>query len=232
MIRIAVVDDDEIICEEIGRIVEKYDMKYEYDIRCDQFTSCEDFVEKSKDNDYKLVFLDIEFPTMNGLELSTQIRECFKNFKMQIIFISAKQDYAMDLFNVQPFQFLIKPINEETVFSCLSKFFIYYLENNKRFEYTFENIKYCISINEIMYFESKGKKVIMHTLTKKIEFYAVFSELAEQLKQQFVVIKRGLMVNLQYVINSNYTSIELSNNVVLQISKNNRKNVRNRLCGQ
>lgn len=54
----------------------------------------------------------------------------------------------------------------------------------------------------------------------------------EQLKQQFVVIKRGLMINLQYVINSNYSSVELSNGTTFQISKNNRENVRNRLCGQ
>lgn len=72
----------------------------------------------------------------------------------------------------------------------------------------------------------------MHTQTNEIPFYGTFNEVANQLKQQFVVIKRGLMVNLQYVVNSNYTSVELSNKMVLNISKNNRENVRNRLCGQ
>lgn len=72
----------------------------------------------------------------------------------------------------------------------------------------------------------------MHTHNKNISFYGVFNEVAEQLKQQFVVVKRGLMVNLQYIVNSNYTSIELSNNIAFVISKKNRDNVRNRLCGQ
>lgn len=232
MISIAIVDDDKIICNEIKHMIEKYDMKYDYNIHCDIFTSCEDFIVQSKNTDYKLIFLDIEFPGMNGIELSNKIRNYLKNIKMQIIFISYKHDYAMELFDVQPFNFLIKPISEEKVFSCLTKFFIYYHENNKMFEYNFENVKHQILINEIVYFESKGKKVVLHTLNKEIPFYGVFSEIAEQLKQQFVVIKRGLMVNLQYIVNSNYTSIELSNNMVFQISKNNRENVRSRLCGQ
>ena len=59
----------------------------------------------------------------------------------------------------------------------------------------------------------------MHTHNKNISFYGVFNEVAEQLKQQFVVVKRGLMVNLQYIVNSNYTSIELSNNIAFVISK-------------
>lgn len=232
MIRIAIVDDDEMMCNELKDIIEKYDIKYEYNIHCDIFTSCEDFMLKSQSNDYKLIFLDIEFPEMNGIELGNKIRSIFKNMKMQMIFISSKSDYAMELFDVQPFNFLIKPLSKEKIYSCLTKFFVYYFENNKMFEYNFENVKHSILINEIIYFESNGKKVIMHTANNTISFYGVFNEIAKQLKRQFVVVKRGLMVNLQYVVNSNYTSIELSNKMTFKISKNNRESVRDRLCGQ
>lgn len=178
MIRIAVIDDDDLICNELSHIIQKYDLRYEYDIHCDLFTSCEDFFTQANNTDYMLIFLDIEFPGMNGIELSHKIRNLSKNMKVQIIFISSKSAYAMELFDVQPFNFLIKPFAEEKVFECLTKYFIYYRENNKLFEYTFENIKYRVPVNEIMYFESNGKKIIMHTQSKEVQFYGVFSELS------------------------------------------------------
>lgn len=230
MINIAVIDDDETVCGNLKRIIGKYDMKFDYNIRCDVFTSCEDFMERAQGDEYKLIFLDIEFPEMIGIELSVKIRNYFKNIKMQIVFISSRSDYAMELFDVQPFNFLIKPLSEEKVYSCLTKFFIYFYENNKTFEYNFENVKHRILINEILYFESSRKKIVIHTLNKEIPFYGTFNEVAEQLKQHFVVIRRGIMVNLQYIINSSFNSVELSNGSVLEISKNNRKNVRSRLC--
>ncbi|MGN0622258.1 MAG: LytR/AlgR family response regulator transcription factor [Porcipelethomonas sp.] len=232
MVRVAVIDDDKIICNELMRMLDKYNIKYEYDIHCDIFTSCEDFIMKSGTDSYSLIFLDIEFTKMNGIELSKKIRNLYKNMKMQIIFISSKSDYAMDLFDVQPFNFLLKPLDEEKVFSCLTKFLAYYYDINKVFEYTYENIRHRILINEIIYLESCGKKVIIHTFNKEIPFYGVFNEIAEQLKQQFIVIRRGLMVNLQHVVHSNYTSVELSNNMTFEISKSHRENVRERFCGQ
>lgn len=233
MIRIAICDDDELVCKELEHYIFEYDFKYEYDLKCDCYIECENLLNALENEiEYKLIFLDIEFPEMNGLELSNKVRNYLKNYKVQIVFISAKEQYAMKLFDMQPFNFLVKPLSKENVFSCLTKFLIYYHENNKVFEYNYENVKHRIAISEILYFESDGKKVIMHTHTKDIPFYGVFSEVADQLKHQFIVIKRGLMVNLQYIVNSNYTTIELSNNMTFTISKNNRDNVRNRLCGQ
>ena len=159
MIRIAIVDDDELVCKELEHYISEYDLKYEYDLKCDSYIECENLL-KSLENgiEYKLIFLDIEFSGMNGLELSSKVRNCLKNYKVQIIFISAKEQYAINLFDMQPFNFLVKPLSKEKVFSCLTKFLIYYHENNKIFEYNYENIKHRISISEILYFESNGKK--------------------------------------------------------------------------
>ncbi|MBE6846174.1 MAG: response regulator transcription factor [Ruminococcus sp.] len=231
MVKIAVVDDNKIICSQIKEIIEKFDVRYDYDIGCDVYNSCEEFIENSQLENYELIFLDIEFPQMSGIELGNVIRNNLKNMKVQMIFISSKSTYAMDLFDAQPFNFLIKPLDEGKINECLTKFFIYYHEYNRMFEYTFENTRYRIPVNEIVYFKSRGKKVIMYTLDKSVEFYGVFGEISDELKQHFVVIKRGLMVNLKYVVNSTFSSIELKGGTFFQISKNHRENVRNRLCG-
>ena len=73
-----------------------------------------------------MIFLDIEFPGMNGIELGKLLRMKMKNYDTQIIFISAVKDYAMDLFPVRPIDFLIKPITEETLRSCLLTYMAYF----------------------------------------------------------------------------------------------------------
>ncbi|MGN1482041.1 LytR/AlgR family response regulator transcription factor [Porcipelethomonas sp.] len=233
MIRMAVADDDEAICDELKQFINKFEIKYGYNIQCDIFTSCE-ALEKAMDNgtDYKLLFLDIEFPGMDGIELSKKIRNYYKNMKMQIIFISFKTDYAMELFDIQPFNFLIKPLKEEKVYSCLTKYMIYYNQTYQFFEYTYENMRHRIALNEIIYFESDGKKMIMHTIDNNIAFYGVFASVAEKLRSQFVVVKRGVLVNIQHIIKISFTYIELSDKSVIEISRSYRNEVRDRLALQ
>lgn len=233
MIKMAVADDDDIICDELKQLIEKYNIKYEYNIQCDAFTSCEALIE-AMDNgaDYKLLFLDIEFPGMDGIELSKKIRNYYKNMKMQIIFISFKTDYVMELFDIQPFNFLIKPLSKEKVYACLTKYIIYYNQAYQFFEYNYENMKHRIALNEIIYFESDGKKIIMHTIDNKISFYGVFANVAEKLKALFVVVKRGVLVNIQHITKINYTYLELSDKTIIEISRSYRRKVRERLASQ
>lgn len=231
MLKIAVCDDDNYLCKELHEYILEYDVHYEIDLKTNLYHSCNKLFERlSEDEKYDLLFLDIEFPDMNGIELGNKIRKILKNTKIQIVFISAKQDYAMELFDIQPFNFMVKPLRREKVFSCISQFLNYYNDNCDFFSYTLENIKHSIAINEIIYFKSNKKKVIMHTETSNIEFYAKFSELLSgDLKRKFVVIKRGLAVNIHHIKHSNFNSLILSDNTTFEIARDRCELVRERL---
>ena len=70
MIRIAVVDDEMYICVQIKKLLLDYQFKYNIDFEIDTFLSCEELLQKvRKSMIYHLIFLDIEFPAMNGVEL-------------------------------------------------------------------------------------------------------------------------------------------------------------------
>jgi len=69
--------------------------------------------------DYHLLFLDIMMPGMSGLELSTAIRSLPRN--PQIIFISAYEDYAAEAFGVDAADYLLKPVEEESLRRALQK---------------------------------------------------------------------------------------------------------------
>jgi DNA-binding LytR/AlgR family response regulator len=229
MVNIAIVDDDLMICEKLSEWIAEYDIKYESNLHCDIYTSCNDFFNSIQTYpDYHLIFLDIEFPGMSGIELGSKIRRYFKNIT-QIIFISVRQDYAMELFDIQPFNFLVKPLKKDKFFSCLTKFMMYYAESNCFFEYTYENLKHRIAVNEIIYFKSYGKKLLMHTTKKDIYIYGKITDIKDELKHRFIITKRGIAVNIHHITNINFTMLELTDGSSIGISRNYREEVRDRL---
>ncbi|MGN1153731.1 MAG: LytR/AlgR family response regulator transcription factor [Candidatus Gastranaerophilaceae bacterium] len=231
MIRIAVVDDDKKICEQIKKLLLEYQFKYECDFKVDTFLSCEELYQKLHTlGNYHLIFLDIEFPEMNGIDLSKQIRNKLDDIKTQIIFVSAVPNYAMSLFSVQPFDFLVKPITEKVLFPCLSKFIKYYGERNRFFTYTLENTKHKIPIGDIIYIKSERKFLNIHTVNGRIMCYHKFNDaINNELHDDFVVIKRGLAVNIYHIINADFDSVVMSNHEELTISDSRKTEVRERL---
>ena len=69
-----------------------------------------------------MLFLDIELPKMNGVAVGQYIRETLKNETIQIAYISSKQEYAMELFEMRPINFLVKPLYEKKIENVIDKF--------------------------------------------------------------------------------------------------------------
>lgn len=64
-----------------------------------------------------LVFLDIEMPEMNGL----QVAESIKDLDCQIVFLTAFEKYALPAFNTNAIDYLVKPVRSERVAQCIGK---------------------------------------------------------------------------------------------------------------
>ncbi len=62
---------------------------------------------------FGLIFLDIEMQYVNGIEAGKIIREKMKDELTKIVYISGSDNYAMELFQVRPLDFLIKPISKD-----------------------------------------------------------------------------------------------------------------------
>ncbi len=67
-----------------------------------------------------LVFLDIDMPDMNGLQVATSIHS--ENFHSEIVFTTAHQQYAYDAMGVKPLDFLIKPYCIEDIDLVIQKY--------------------------------------------------------------------------------------------------------------
>jgi len=68
----------------------------------------------------ELVFLDIDMPDMNGLQVASSIHS--ENFHSEIIFTTAHQHYAYDALGVEPLDFLVKPYCVEDLEIAIQKY--------------------------------------------------------------------------------------------------------------
>jgi len=107
MIRIAAVDDEMHVLERFERMV--LGIK-ELEL-CGLFETGEQLLSYLKEHPLDAVFLDIEMPGVNGLQLSEQILDLSET--IDIIFVTAFNQYAVEAFEVQALDYILKPLTEE-----------------------------------------------------------------------------------------------------------------------
>lgn len=107
MLRIAAVDDEKHVLERFERMVVKIK---ELEL-CGLFRSGEELLAYLKEHPLDAVFLDIEMPDVNGLQLCEQILDFNEN--IDIIFVTAFNQYAVEAFELQAIDYIMKPFTKE-----------------------------------------------------------------------------------------------------------------------
>ena len=231
MLRIAVCDDDKVLCMQLksmlNEIVENTDEIFE----TSTFYSGEELYDYMvKGNPFDLIFLDIELCEINGVEVGRKVREELNDQVTQIVYISSKDSYAMDLFDIRPLNFLVKPLNREKIESVLKTARKVMFSNNQYFEYKIGNVNFNVLLSDVLYFESNGRKVKIILKDDEKEYYGKLSEVEEKLKDKaFFFIHKSYFINYNHVIEYAYEYVKMSNNKTLAISQNNRRAVREKL---
>lgn len=179
---------------------------------------------------FDLIFLDIELKLLNGVEVGIKIREEMKNNTVQIVYISGKQGYAMELFQIRPMNFLVKPLSKEKITQVIKKFIELSQRDNQFFEFNIGKTFYKIPFKDILYFESERKKIRVITKSDSKEYYGRLSDVQALIEsREFLAIHKSYLVNCFHVVEYQYDSVKLINGDILPISQNNRKVIRERL---
>lgn len=102
MIRALIVDDENPARRKIVRFLESCDTQ----ISWDEASTGKEAVEMIRNNDYAIVFLDIQMPGMNGFDI---IEAIGAEFMPSIIFTTAFEEYALKAFDAMAIDYLLKP---------------------------------------------------------------------------------------------------------------------------
>lgn len=228
MFRIAICDDQKNICFQIEGILLDYQKQISQKLQIDIFYSGEklyDFMKKEDDID--LIFLDIELITTDGIIIGKKIREELDNQLTQIVYISGKQDYYKELFDVRPMHFLLKPIETEKVLKDVKLAMKLINKLGNIFRYKKGNTIYKIQIKKILYFESVDRKIkIVHTEGEDYFYGKLYDVSIEVSKYQFMHIHQSYIVHYPHVTKFTYKEVKMSNGTALSISQAKRKEIR------
>ncbi len=224
---IAICDDEELICKDIKNKIMDYEQRFGGTHKISTFLSVQDFLECYQEEQIQLVFLDIEFAEqVTGIEAGRIIREELEDFSLQVVYISSQFRYAMQLFRSQPLDFLIKPLKQEDIDSCMEAAKRNFLENSKYFTYVKGRNKQYVRCGDILYFQSKMRKIYIHlTSGRTIEFYGKLQEVKEQLSENFVQVHQSVIVNYRHVTAAKYSQILLSNDEIIEVSRAYREDI-------
>ncbi len=102
IIKCAIVDDEPLAVE----LLASYVKKIPFLELCGKYSNATDALHGIGEEPVDLLFLDIQMPELNGLELSKMVPE-----NTRIVFTTAFNQYAVDGFRVNALDYLLKPIS-------------------------------------------------------------------------------------------------------------------------
>lgn len=220
MLNIAICDDNPPITSEIETLLlslsKKLPITPTIDVFFDGASLCT-AIHQGKF--YDLIYLDIEMSTMDGIEAAHTIRN--SNQYSLIIYVSAFDNYYKQLFEVEPFRFLSKPID----YKLFEKyFFAAYKKLNLKDQYytfTFNQKMYRIPFADIIYYESNKRNILIHT---PYEIYRHIGKLDStelslcEKNIHFLRIHQSYLINPYYIRSICLSDVTLVPNVKLQVS--------------
>lgn len=226
MMKIAICDDDNYVCTEIEQIILNYSMNSNTKIDIEVFYDGKDLISYiENEHFFDLIFLDIELGTTTGIEVGNSIRNEFDDYISKIVFISCKTGYERQLFDVQPLNFLDKPIDKIKLIKCIDLALKLLDKEKKIFKYQVGHDFKQIAFQDILYFENKLRKVKIITINGIDEFYGTLENIKPQLPNVFVTVHVSYIVNYNFIEKISGEIVLMKNGVIIPISKRNLKEI-------
>ncbi len=224
MYRFCIVDDDKNIRDELLSFLKQYSQEENLEISIDCFEDANKFLKQ--DDEYDLIFMDIEIGDLNGIDVVKSMRE--KKIDTIVIFISYLASYAVDGYSVDGFDFIVKPLNYyefslkmKRAMNNISK------EKNVVFHVHSRGEIYKIESNKLKYVEVINHTIIFHMLDENITINSSLKEVKEKLAgADFALCNQCYLVNLNFVESINKNTVKVKDEE-LRISVPRRKEFEN-----
>lgn len=217
--RIAICDDDAACVGQVRTIAGQYAAgRTDRSFLLDGFTHPDDLMEAAeKIGGYDIYILDIVMPDMNGIALGAKLRDA--GYDGKIIYLTASEEYSLAAFRVRAFDYLIKPISEQTFAKAIDEVssliaekqdkFILVKTKDRSIKINFESILYAeLNRRVITYYLTGGRTV--ESISLRGTFMEAMTELLAD--KRFYLCNVGMVVNLDYITEIETGAVVFGNN--------------------
>lgn len=200
MIDIAVCDDEKCMSEKLKKMTEDFFRKKNTDISVVEYSSGEELLKSNERID--ILFLDIGMRGMDGIETARRLRA--NGYNGFLVFITVLKEMVFQSFEVQPFDYLVKPVQEEHFEKTMDRLFLSMQDRlspektNLLVQRGYESS--IISFQDIICCEIIDRKIYLYLVSGEvIDYYDRIENLEKKLDRRFFRCHRSYLINLNHL---------------------------------
>ncbi len=221
MLSIAICDDEKHICDYLEKRTRNHLAVNDIEANVSTFYDGADLLYacKKTPTEFDIIFLDIKMKTTNGVECAKMLRN--EGVTALIVFVTSSAEYVFSGYEAKAFRYILKT-DLENAFDRILSDCLAELKKQATDFYTLKTASLVknIPLDEIYYFESKLRVIIIHTKNEEISFYGKLNDIEKELTEKdFIRIHQSFLVNASKIKSLNKETAQLSCNASLPISK-------------
>ncbi len=208
-----VVDDNKLARAALKQLIEKVDF-LELKAECEDAIEAFNYLKKET---VDLIFLDVEMPGMSGIDLVKNLDQ-----RPVIIMITAKQNYAVEAFELNVADYIIKPVDISRFMIAVQRAKELFESKDKKIEvnekehYIFvraNSVLTKIQLKDILYIQALGDYVTIYTPEKRYTIHITLRAMEEKLRSaRFYRLHRSYLVGLDHINNIEDNTVFLGKN--------------------
>ncbi len=237
MIRVAIVEDDTASARELDSYLKRLLLENNLSHDTVFFSTADKFLSIFRKGDFDIVFMDIDMPGTNGMDAARKLRK--SDMDAILIFVTNLSQYALESYDVQAFNFMVKPINYDDFAMKMGRVIanIKSSSNNKILISYKKNG--CINekialISNIRYVEIRDHTLIWHLADG--DYSGLRGESMKSLDAKldncgFAMCDQSFLVNIKYITSVNKEEVHIGNDII-KISRRKRQEFLSKVAKQ
>lgn len=226
MFRIAVCEDSQMAVKDVRVLLDTYNAHHpELDLRVRCFENGHDLLDcVAEGQAFDLFLLDIMMPGQDGIEVAQELRG--KKEEAPLVFMTSSADYALAAFSVKAMQYLLKPVQETTLFPVLDDVMTKWQRERDDF-FLVETPKSKVKLRysaivcvesfyrTLIFYMTDGEKLTSKTI--RVPIHVAVAPLLED--SRFLHAHKSYIVNMAHVEELTASSFIMKNDMEISIPR-------------
>lgn len=200
-LKILIVDDEKLARKRIDDALATLAVSFPHDV-VGHADNGKDALSMIDEEEPDIVLLDIQMPGMSGIELANILVQ--RMHRPAIVFLTAYNQHAMDAFDVQATDYLLKPVKEERLLTALQKAQAWKTGQSIQQQGTHipaqhQGAKCMLNVRDIITAQSDWKYIKLHVAGKEYLSEWTLQRLEDEHGHLFCRVHRATLVNVHFV---------------------------------
>ena len=201
VLKIAVCDDEAVIRKDLIKALGSLDIAFE----AMEYPSGGELI--SSDEEYDLIFLDIEMDGINGMETAEQLRK--NGCKSNIVFLTSHTEFMQAAFRVRAFRFLEKPVDRKMLAEAVRETCAELMQDKKIVVKSGGEVV-TVNCDDIISLEAFGDGTYIYTKGDVICAQSQLKHLLAELESSgFIQVHKSYAVAFRHIRSLNKSSVSM-----------------------